>query len=877
MKKLILVDGNSLLFRAYYATAYTGKTMKTTKGIPTNAVYAFTVMMLHILENYTFTHILVAFDAGKTTFRHTTYKDYKGGRKPVPQELIEQIPIAKQLLDVLNIKRYELELYEADDIIGTLSDKAQTSEFDEVEIISSDKDLLQLVTNKTHVNLTQKGLTELEEYNLEHLKAVYGLSPRQITDLKGLMGDSSDNIPGVPGIGEKTAIKLLTEFDSVENLLGHTGELKGKIKERLEDNRDLAILSKKLATINKQSPITITLQDTIYTQYEIEKLLDFFGSLEFHSLIKRFSGQENIEQEDFTYTLIKDVNFSHSILSANSFIIIETFGVNYHKCEILGMGIINGNGRYFIPFEIMEKSPIVKAYLANPLLKKSIFDYKRAKVALKWQGYDLKGVIFDALIAAYIVNPGISKDDLRVTSSYFNYHNVNYDEEIYGKNTKYHKPDINIISQHVIKKAEALRKIKPLIIEKLQSNEQLDLHDELELPLADVLAEMEYAGIKVDSVTLDAIGEILSDRISKLEADIYRLAGRTFNVASPKQLGEILFEELELPVIKRTKTGYSTNIDVLEKLFDKHPIIENIMQYRTFTKLYSTYVEGLRQMINEDQRIHTIFKQTLTATGRLSSIEPNLQNIPIRYEEGRQIRKCFVPDSKEDFILSADYSQIELRILAHISNADNLIEAFVNNLDIHTKTAMDVFGVKKEDVTSLMRRQAKAVNFGIIYGISAFGLSENLGIETKEAKKFIDTYLESYPGIKEFMDRIVKAAKLNGYVETIFKRRRYIPELTSRNFNERSFGERTAMNAPIQGSAADIIKIAMINVNQRIKKENLKSKLLIQVHDELIFTVKAFELETMKEIVKTEMENAVELKVPLKVDINYGHNWYDAK
>ncbi len=879
MKKLILIDGNSLLYRAYYATAYSGTLMKSSKGLPTNALYAFSVMMLNILENYEFSHMLVAFDAGKTTFRHETYKEYKGKRKPTPDELLQQIPITKQLLDVLNVKRYELELYEADDIIGTLSRLAETKGFDEIDIISSDKDLLQLVTDKTHVNLTQKGLTEIEEYTVEHLKEVYGLTPNQIIDLKGLMGDASDNIPGVPGVGQKTALKLLSAYQSVENLLNHTEALKGKLKEKIESNKEIARLSKNLATINTSSPIDITLDDTLYHPYDEDKLIDFFQSVDFQSLIKKVNLNKTKEEKEeiFNYTIVDDSTSLDSILLNNSTIIIETFGQNYHKSELLGLAIVNEKGRFYIPFDIIEQSLTVEMFLKDPTIKKTTFDLKKAKVALKWKGYDLNGVTFDLLTAAYIVNPSISKEDFKVIATYFHYQDVSYDEEVYGKNTKYHHPGIEAVSLHAMKKCVALEKLKKVVEDQLKENDQYKLYHELELPLSIVLADMEYEGIKIDRVSLDDLGNRLKKRIEDVEGEIHQLAGKSFNVSSPKQLGEVLFEDLKLRVIKKTKTGYSTSIDVLEKLKDEHPIIEKIMEYRTMTKLYSTYVEGLRQVIYKDDKVHTIFNQALTATGRLSSTEPNIQNIPIRYEEGRQIRRSFVPSHKGDFILSADYSQIELRILAHLSNAHNLIEAFVNDLDIHTKTAMDVFGVKKDEVTSLMRRQAKAVNFGIIYGISAFGLSENLGIQPKEAQKFIDKYLETYPGIKEFMDKIVHEAKLNGYVETLFKRRRYIPELTSKNYNVRQFGERTAMNAPIQGSAADIIKIAMINVYNRIEKEKLQSKLLVQVHDELIFDVKKEELEKMKKIVEEEMENAVSLQVPLKVDMNYGHSWYDAK
>ncbi len=878
MKKLILVDGNSLLFRAFYATMR-GNLMRSSKGLPTNAVYAFANMLLNIIENYEFTHLLVAFDAGKTTFRHEEYGEYKGTRKPVPDDLLLQIPIAKQLLDALNVKRYELELYEADDIIGTLAKQAEIADFDEIEVISSDRDLLQLVSEKVHVSLTQKGLTETKKYDPEELKQELGLVPSQIIDLKGLMGDASDNIPGIPGVGEKTALQLLQEFGSVENLINNTDKLTGKLQERIESNKELALLSKKLATINRDAPIQIKLPDTEYKGYDYDVLKEFFLSLDFHSLIKRLNINKQDTQVKHTihYQIISDPNELEKVLINNSSIIIEVFGQNYHQCEILGMAVVNEKGNFYIPFTLFNQSLHVDLFLRDHNIIKDTYDLKKAKVALMWHGFDLQGVGFDLLTAAYIVNPAISKDDIRVIASHFNYLDVQYEEEVYGKNTKYHKPDEDTVAKFAVEKALAVRKLKPLVLNKLQENDQLALYKELELPLSTVLADMEYTGIKIDRNVLMEIGQNLEKRLDSIEQEIYRYANKTFNINSPKQLGEVLFEDLKLPVVKKTKTGYATNIDVLEKLYDEHPIIEKIMEYRTISKLYNTYVTGLVPLIYPDEKVHTIFNQALTATGRLSSTEPNIQNIPIRYEEGREIRKCFVPSCEGDYILSADYSQIELRVLAHLSEAENLVQAFKHDLDIHTKTAMDVFGVSQEEVTPLMRRQAKAVNFGIIYGISAFGLSENLGISPKEAQVFIDKYLTTYPGIKDFMDTIVHQAKLNGYVETIFKRRRYIPEIHSKNYAERSFGERTAMNAPIQGSAADIIKIAMINVYYRMQKERLKSKLIIQVHDELIFDVKKDELEIMKQIVKEEMEHAVDLKVPLKVDISYGHNWFEAK
>jgi DNA polymerase I len=880
MKKLLLIDGNSLLFRAFHATAYSGTIMRNSKGVPTNALYGFTVMMLNVLEKYEFSNILVAFDAGKQTFRHEEFKAYKGGRKPVAPELIQQMPLARQLLEQLQIKHYQLVNYEADDIIGTMSRLAANEGFDHVDILSSDHDLLQLIQDCVHVNLTQKGLSEIETYSVEYLKEKMGITPSQIKDLKGLMGDSSDNIPGIPGVGEKTALKLLAEYETVENLLDHIDALKGKLKEKVEQNQDLARLSKKLATIDCDVPLEITLEDTRYEPFNPEDIVPFFNEYDFHSLIKRINANHNKVAKtkvDFSFEILKDDQQLDTLLVDDSMVIVETYGQNYHQAEVLGIAVVNQKGKVYIPVSVLEQSLTLQAFLANPKIKKATFDYKKAYVALKNKGYTFLGVNFDLLTAAYIINPSNSDPDFRIVASNFEYNEVQYDEEIYGKNTKYSKPGLDVVAQHAVKKAVGLSLLKDEVLKRLKDSKQEKLYFDLELPLTLVLSEMELAGIKLDIETLDHLSQDFEARIKDLESKIQEFAGKSFNVGSPKQLGEVLFEDLKLPVVKKTKTGYSTSVDVLEKLQGEHPIIELIMEYRTLTKLFSTYVVGLKQYVHDDGKVHTIFNQTLTQTGRLSSTEPNIQNIPIRYEEGRMIRKAFIPSNEENYILAADYSQIELRVLAHLANTENLIEAFVNNIDIHTKTAMDVFGVKQEDVTSLMRRQAKAVNFGIIYGISAFGLSENLNIQPKEAQAFIDKYLETYPGIKGFMEKMVQDAKDTGYAETIFNRRRYIEELTSRNYNIRMFGERTAMNAPIQGSAADIIKIAMINLSKRMEKEQVKSKMLVQVHDELIFDVWPDELELMRKIVKEEMEGAVSLRVPLKVEMNDGKSWYEAK
>lgn len=880
MKKLILIDGNSLLFRAYYATAYSGNVMKTTNGVTTNALYGFTNMMMQVLNEYPFTHVCVAFDTTAPTFRHTVYEAYKDGRKPTPPELIEQFPLSRKLLETLNVVYYELDHYEADDIIGTLSRLAEEEGFESVDIITGDQDMMQLVSDKVTVHLTKRGISEMDAFTPSKVKEVYGVTPAQITDLKGLMGDSSDNIPGVPGVGPKTGLKLLNEYVTVENLVQHIDDLKGKLKERLEEHKEQAILSKELATIERNAPLTITLDDLKYEPFDYETVRDFFNEYEFHSLIKRLNQQFKAEAEERQKPLAFNVVSHQAIdpyLTPNSHLIVEVFGENYHKGKVLGLSIANEKGNIFIPRDELFKSDTLKSYLEDDSIKKSIFDYKKAYVALKKEGIKLKGIDFDLLTAAYVLNPSFASQDFRVLSSNFNYHEVDYDEEVYGKNRKYHEPEIDKLSEHAVKKAVGLMKLKPIVLKRLEEHEQLALYEEIELPLTAILAEMELEGVTLNVETLDELSKDFEARIQAIEEEIYELAGKTFNVASPKQLGIVLFEDLGLPVIKRTKTGYSTSVDVLERLIDEHPIIEKIMSFRTLSKLYNTYVVGLKNEIHEDGRIHTIFNQTLTQTGRLSSTNPNIQNIPIRYEEGRLIRKAFEPNHEGNYLLAADYSQIELRVLAHLAEADNLIEAFREGFDIHTRTAMDVFGVTKEEVTPLMRRQAKAVNFGIIYGISAFGLSENLHIDQKEAQAFIDKYLSTYPRINEFMNEMIESAKEKGYSTTIFNRRRYIDELKNRNYNVRMFGERTAMNAPIQGSAADIIKVAMIKVTERIKREQLRSKLIIQVHDELIFDVYPDELDTMIQVVKEEMEQAVSLKAPLEVGISYGKTWYDAK
>ena len=878
MNTLVLIDGNSLMYRAYYATAYSGNLMKTSTGIFTNALYGFVNMMNKVMDEYNHTHMLVAFDAGKTTFRHEFLESYKDGRKPMPDEMRSQINLIKKYLDLLGVKRLELPTYEADDIIGTLAKMGEATDFQKIHIITGDKDLLQMVDEKTTVHITRKGVTDIESFNKEEVFAKYELTPSQIVDLKGLMGDPSDNLPGIPGVGEKTAIKLLKQFGTVENLIEHTDELKGKMKEKVETHTEQALLCKRMATIHKDVPLPLTFDDLVYHGAQTTELMEFFKEMEFNAFLKKMKIEEGKDKEPKApVRIISEAKELETLSYVNSAIHVEIFEENYHQGTILGIAVVNEKESYYVPFEVAKESQVFMSFLSNEEIKKSVFDVKRSRVALMWQGFDLRGVEFDLLLATYVINPTNVSNEIKKVALHYDYDDVSYDEEVYGKGAKRATAPIEKVAEHSIDIATAVMKLKETALEQLKEQEQLSLFKEMEMPLAEVLAMMEYTGMALDLKTLDEMGQNLKGRIEALEAKIYEQAGMSFNINSPKQLGEVLFEKLSLPVIKKTKTGYSTNVDVLEKLMGTHPIIECIMEYRTLTKLYSTYIEGLRKACYEDGKVHTIFNQALTQTGRLSSIEPNLQNIPIRLEEGRMIRRAFVPSEEGWIILGADYSQIELRILAHISNTESLIEAFRQGEDIHKKTAMDVFKVSEEEMTSDLRRSAKAINFGIIYGMSAFGLSENLNITQKEAKKYIDHYLETYSGIHQYMEDTVKYAKYNGYVSTLFKRRRYIPELTQKNYAIRQFGERTAMNAPIQGTAADIIKKAMIDVYQAMQEKEVKSRLLLQVHDELIFEVPKEELETMIELVTKTMEDVVELQVPLKADYSYGPTWYDAK
>lgn len=871
-KKIVLLDGNSLAYRAFFALPL----LTNDQGIHTNAVYGFTMMLQNILDEEQPTHMLVAWDAGKTTFRHETFTEYKGGRQKTPPELSEQFPYIRKLLEAYNIPQYELDSYEADDIIGTLSHQANDVG-NEVIIISGDKDLTQLATDHTTVYITRKGITDMEKYTPAHVQEKYGIQPKQIIDMKGLMGDTSDNIPGVPGVGEKTALKLLIEYGSVENVYASLDQITAKkLKENLTANEEQAYMSKQLATIEVAAPLTVSIDELTYNGPNLEKVTSIYQELKFKTLLDKMDVQpEDTVEEKIEVTHV--TSFSEHQLINNMAIHIEMMEENYLTAELLGIGLADAQHNYFIRIEDALACDVFQRWLQDPAKQKYTSDAKATYAALARYDIVANGFEFDLLLAAYIVNPSMNHTDFAAIVRDFHYPHVQSDEHVYGKGAKKKVPALDQIAEHACRKARAVYEIKPMIEEKLNENDQFTLYHELELPLALILGKMESTGVKTELDTLQQIGKELSIRLEELEKTIYELAGETFNINSPKQLGVILFEKMGLTPIKKTKTGYSTAADVLEKLESEHEIIGYLLTYRQLGKLNSTYIEGLSKEIHEDGKIHTRFQQALTQTGRLSSINPNLQNIPIRLEEGRKIRAAFVPSEAGWYLFAADYSQIELRVLAHMSKDEKLIEAFRAGEDIHTKTAMDVFGVDRDAVTSDMRRTAKAVNFGIIYGISDYGLSQNLNITRKEAANFISTYLKSFPGVAQYMENIVQEAKEKGYVTTLMNRRRYLPEINSSNFNLRSFAERTAMNTPIQGSAADIIKKAMINMDHRLQQEGLRAKMLLQVHDELIFEVPEDELEVMKKIVPEVMESAIELDVPLKVDWASGLTWYDTK
>ena len=859
MKKVILVDGNNLLFRSYFATAYTGNTMRNSKGFPTNGLYGLVNMLNKIIREEKPEYMLVAFDKGKT-FRHEKYLDYKGGRNETPDDLKKQFSVAKKLVPLMGIKCFEIDNYEADDIIGTYSKMALIDPEFETTIVSSDKYLLQLINEETEVKLLkQKDYIRMNE---ETFIDTYGIKPIRMIDLKGLMGDASDNIPGVKGIGEKTALKLLQEYDSLENVYDNIDNIKGATKQKLIDGKESAFMSKDIATIYNEVPVTYSLEELKYDGPDVNGLREMYSDLEFYSFLKDFKEEEK-KEEKLEYKIIENIDDLKLKEKVSAY--LEISETNYHNADIYGMSLYDGENVYYVPFEVLKENK-------NILDGKEIYTYDLKKMIVSLNKYDIyiKNCTFDAMIAGYILNYNV-KDDIAYLANTFN-----YDITLFDNFKKEKNMSTEALADLTVKKAKFIYDIKDEFINKMKEEEQLELFSNIEMKLSYVLASMEIEGVRVDTKVLDEMGENINKKLDELTSEIYNYAGEEFNIQSPKQLGEILFEKLEIPYPKKKKTSYSTAREILDKIVDYHPIVEKIIEHRTLNKIYTTYIVGIKNCVKEDGKLHTIYTQTLTRTGRLSSIEPNLQNIPIRYKEGKEIRKAFIPEENSVF-LSSDYSQIELRMFAHMSGEQNLIDAFKHHLDIHTKTAMDIYHVSKDEVTKNMRRDAKAVNFGIIYGISSFGLAEDLGVDIKTAKKFLDNYLETFPGIKNYMDKVIKDAYETGYVKTIMNRKRKIDELYNTNHMIKVQGERMALNTPVQGSSADILKKAMIDIYNEFNRLNLKSKMILQVHDELIFNVKNDELEKVKEIVINFMENAYKLNVPLEVDVEIGKNWYDAK
>lgn len=878
-KTLVIIDGNSIINRAFYALP----DLTNKQGLHTNAIYGFTTMLFKIIENYKPTHISVAFDKKAPTFRHLEYKEYKAGRKKMPDELREQIEPLKNVLDAFKINRLELEGYEADDIIGTVSLKAEKEGY-KVFIVTGDKDAIQLASKTTTTLITKKGVGEVDEFDFDEVMKKYEMTPNQFIDLKGLMGDKSDNIPGVPGIGEVTGIKLIKEFGSIENIIENVDSIKGSPRKKIEEHKDLAIMSKRLATIIRDIPIDITIDDLSFGDYDKADVIGVFNELGFNSLISRIGDNSDIESESDNINLsIKElVNIEEFIKDVKSkkSLILKTIRKNGNILEKNLMTIylsINGEDIYYTNEENLDK---IRELLISDEIKKYGYELKDDYITLRPYGIFLNNMYFDISIAEYLIDSSSANYTYdSIAMNYFG-QKIKSTEELLGKGVKAKKIEElekEEIDKHIGNIINLVGRVNPKMEDKLNSMDMDGLFYHVEMPLVEVLGYMEFEGVMVDKDKLVELGEEFKLSIDKLESEIYFLAGEEFNINSPKQLGVILFEKLELPVIKKTKTGYSTNAEVLERLRDKHEIIDKITEYRQIVKLKSTYVDGLINIINPiSHRIHSSFNQTITTTGRISSTEPNLQNIPVRLELGRNIRKVFIAN-KGCELVDADYSQIELRVLAHMSQDEHMIEAFNHDIDIHTKTASQVFGIDINDVTSEQRSAAKAVNFGIVYGISDFGLSQNLKIPVKEAKTYIDNYLNTYEDIKTYMDNTIEEAKKDGYVKTILNRRRYIPEINSGNVILKNLGKRLAMNAPIQGSAADIIKIAMVNVYKKLEEKNLKSKLILQVHDELIIETCEDEIEIVSKIVKDEMEHAVSMDVNLDVDLNVGKSWYETK
>lgn len=884
-KQLLLIDGNSIVFRAFYAMHTQMDRFTNQDGLHTAAIYGFKLMLDHVLDQFHPDAALVAFDAGKTTFRTEKYADYKAGRAKTPEELTEQLPYVRQLVKAAGLHSYELKGYEADDIIGTLAGQADQAGYKTL-IVSGDRDLTQLATENTTVAVTKKGVTQTEHYTPAYMMEKLGVTPTQFIDVKALMGDSSDNYPGVTKIGEKTALNLIKEYGSLDGLYENIDQMKkSKRKENLIAEEQIARQCQDLARIRRDAPIKIGLADLAYTGPHEAELIKLFEKLNF----KSFLAKMNVAPETADHKPTKEIKFQElttenvdqleNIRGTVTFL-LELPEDNYHVSPVAGF-VIGNNGNWWVSRDAeLLNQPVIKKLLEDPNIKKDTFNAKAHDVALNRRGIKLQGVDFDFLLVSYLLNTNDNSNDLGQLAHEHDYFDVQTDEEVYGKGKSRHLPDDDqTFFAHLAKKGRAIADLKEPLTEKLHENEQWPLYTDIERPLSQVLAQMEITGVHVDAETLKNMGSKLKERLAELEQRIYQEAGEEFNINSTKQLGKILFEKLKLPVIKKTKTGYSTSVEVLEKLQGQAPIIDDILVYRQIAKIQSTYITGLLKVIHSaDQKIHTRYLQTLTQTGRLSSVDPNLQNIPVRLPEGRKIRQAFTPSHPGWKIFSSDYSQVELRVLAHVTGDRALQQDFIDGKDIHESTARRIFHLlPDEEVTPNMRRQAKAVNFGIVYGISDYGLSQNIHVTRKQAHEFIQSYFKEFPGVKEYIEKIVQLAKKQGYVETLTHRRRYLPEINSKNFSRRSFAERTAMNTPIQGSAADIIKIAMINMNHKLQEEGLQAQMLLQIHDELIFEAPEEELPRLKKLVPKVMDSAVKLDVPLKVESKSGDTWYDLK
>ena len=868
MKKIVLIDGNNLIFRSYYATAYSGVIMRNSKGFPTNALYGFINMMNKIIREDKPEYILVAFDKGKT-FRHSEYDEYKAGRSDTPDELKQQFPVAKDVLNAMGIKYFEIDNYEADDIIGTLSSMAHIDPDFDCEIVSSDKDLLQLIEDDVVVRSPKNN--DYIIYDRNTFKDTYEVEPIRMIDLKALMGDTSDNIPGVAGIGEKTAIKLIKEYDNIDNLYEHVDEIKGKVKDKLIEGKKSCYVSRDLATIIKDVKLGFSLEDTKYLGINNLKFKSILEELEFNSLLKKYDlmGEvvdNTVVDDKLSYKDIKEFDKNREFA-----FYIETRGEVYSKSEIIGISLFDGENCYYLDLDNLEKYKDI----FECDTKKITYDLKKNIVVLNNYNISINGEVFDTMIAGYLTNYDV-KDDISIIGRSFGYKINDYLED-YGSIKRPIDVGLDKLKEIIGTKAKFIYESRDNLISKIEEFGEVELFNNIEMPLVRVLADMELTGIKVDRDYLEEVKTELENSMITIEKEIYDLAGCEFNIMSPQQLADILFVKLGIPYPKRVKNNkYSTSKDILDKIRFVNPIVDKVLEYRMLSKLYSNYAVGLLSEIRDDGRIHTIFTQTLTRTGRLSSISPNLQNIPARDDYARMIRKAFIPDEKS-LLLSSDYSQVELRVFASMSNATQMIDAFKNDIDIHTKTASDIYHIPIEEVTKKERRTAKAVNFGIIYGISSFGLSEDLGIDMVEAKHFIDNYLDAFPGIREYMEKEKEEAYKNGYVTTLMNRRRVIEELNSKNYMIRTSGERMALNTPIQGTAADILKKAMVELYNEMNKKKLKSKILLQVHDELIINVLEDEIDEVKKLTQEVMENAFKLEVPLKVEISTGSNWYEAK